>query len=95
MIWMIYIMSMLKGISYGFTIFIVLISYSYAGWLVVLLLMFSVLSSQVPLFFFWVRHINRSLNHLMADMIFCLVATSLIGIMDYFVISPLCMNVLR
>ena len=90
--WMIYTMSVLKGISYGFTTYIILISYFHAGWLVTLLLMFSVICSQISLFFLWIRHIDGNTRYLFKDTVICLLVTSMIGFVDYFAISPIVMD---
>lgn len=86
--WFIYLISVLKGVCYGFTVCQLLMSYHGAAWLVSALMMFSDSCMLIPLFFFWVRHVAGTRSCLRRDTIALLFVAALVGCIDYFVISP-------
>lgn len=84
----IYTIATLKGISFGFGIFVFTAVFGSAGWLMRLLIAFSDSAMLVPLFLFWIRHLDGSQRYLRRDLIICTVSALLIGLADYFIISP-------
>lgn len=84
----IYLIATLKGICFGFSIFILLKLFGSAAWLVRWLILFSDACMSIPLFSFWIRHLRHPHNGLRNDFICCLVLCILIGVVDYYVISP-------
>lgn len=93
--WIIYMIAVLKGFCYGFSIYFLLISYFDSAWLVCSLVMFSVYCGQIPLFLFWTRYMNDTTDRWKRDALACLVLLTLIGCLDYFVISPFLITLMR
>lgn len=84
----IYVIATVKGISFGFGIYVFTAVCGSAGWLMRLLVAFSDSAMLVPLFLFWIRHLEGSHRYLKHDLIFCTASALLIGAADYFIISP-------
>ena len=65
-----------------------LIAYHSAGWLVRLLLQFSDFCTMPFLYWFCMRNIVERKSNLASDFLVCCTGGSIIGIFDFFVISP-------
>lgn len=86
--WFIFLISFLKGVCYGFCICQLLIAYHDASWLISALVMFSDSCMLIPLFFYWIRHIDGTRLCLWRDTIALLIVATVVGCIDYIVISP-------
>lgn len=84
----IYLLAFLKGICYGFCILILLILFGKAAWLVRCFILFSDSCVLIPLFLFWIRHLNCSSRGLCKDVIYCFALSFLAGAVDYLFVSP-------
>ena len=93
--WIFYIVTVVKGICYGFTAYSLVISYSDSAWLISCLVAFSAHSGQIPLILFWIRYMNDSTKRWKRDAIVCCALFTLIGFVDYFVISPFLSTLMR
>lgn len=92
--WIIFAISVCKGVCFGFSIYFLLISYFNAAWLIASLAMFSANASQIPLYFFWIRSMNCNNSCWKWNAFVCFLLLILIGCLDYFVISPLLITIL-
>lgn len=80
--------SFCRGAAFGFCSLGALYAFGSAGWLVRLMLLFSASAMTVPLFWFWIRHISGNKLLLRRDLAVCSALAVVIGIIDYFLVSP-------
>ena len=81
-------LSFCKGFCMGYCALGILFVFGSASWLVRLLLMFSDCFMILPLSWFWIRHISGCRNMLRRDFLICSAIAIVIGIVDYFLVSP-------
>lgn len=86
--WIIYLLSSVKGICFGFCIQVLLQCYGSAAWLLYILVLFSDICMLTPLFLFWIRHAYGSKQMLYRDMLYYFICAAIICIIDYLLISP-------
>lgn len=93
--WIIYVATALRGISFGFCLFLLLISYSDSAWLLVFFLMFSGIGIQIPVFLISIRCLCGSFTYWRRNAFFCLSFAILLGVIDYCVISPFLITLMQ
>lgn len=95
MSWLMFLIAMLKGVCYGFCTYQLLIAYCDAAWLFRFLLMFSDSCMLIPLFAFWIRHLNGSNLYLRRDTIVLLLVSFAVGCIDYLAVSPFVLRLIE
>ncbi len=78
----------LKAFSFGYCLYSISVAFGDAGWLVRVLLLFSDSCMMVPLLWFWCRHQGRKRKSIKRDLTVCTSFAALIGVTDYYLISP-------
>lgn len=92
---LIYLICTLKGICHGFGLYTILAVFGYGGWLIRFGIMFSECMMLIPLFYFWIRLIDGTAPSLRKDTIICCLIAILVGVFDYFVVSPYIIALMR
>lgn len=77
-----------KGISFGYCLFGSFLTFGSASWLVYSLLTFSETVMVVPLLWLWVVYLCGSTISLKRKFTLCVLAALMLGIVDYFMVSP-------
>lgn len=77
-----------NGFLHGYICLAVIRSFGSAGWLLRLLLCFSIVSSAPVLYLFWLRLISRGKDGFFSETLFFFALTVLIGSIDYSLVSP-------
>ena len=90
-----YAICLLKAFFFGCCLNCSSYAFGTASWLVLLLLLFSDCSMTVPLLLFWFRHISGSRILLRRDLFCCCFFAAVIGVLDYFIISPYLVNIMH
>lgn len=90
-----YFICFLKAFCFGCCLYCSVHTFAAAGWLIMSLMMFSDSCMLVPLLWFWCRHITGNRQSLKRDVYYCLTAAVLIGFVDYFIISPYLVGLLK
>lgn len=88
-------LSFIKALSYGFCFCSVMYAFGSAGWLFTMMLLFSDLCMSVLLNWLWCRHLFGNKYTLRRDMLYCSLAVVLIGLVDYFLVSPYLVDLLH
>ena len=78
----------IKAFFLGFSLCCIKYSFVNAGWLIMVMLLFSDCCMVVPLLWFWCRHISGCKFYLKRDILYSCLIAILVGILDYFVVSP-------
>ena len=86
--WMYHLFAFVKSFALGYCIGLCLIQFGNIGWLAALLLLFSDISFQPWLYFFWFSHIDGSLNNFKRHVAVSLTAALVISFFDCFIVSP-------
>ena len=81
-------LAFIKALSYGFSFYSVMYAFGSAGWLFTMLLLFSDSCMSVLLNWLWCRHLFGKKHTLWRDMLNCALVAVLIGLVDYFLVSP-------
>lgn len=77
-----------KAFSYGFSLCVVLMAYGNAGWLLNILLLFSEFFVICNLLWLWIVSCSKSHGNNYKSLIISIVASTMIGLVDYIFISP-------
>ena len=85
---LIYIYSVIKAFSFGCCLCGVAITFRQSSWLVRLLLLFSDTGLVVLMLWLWCRILYKNRFSVRKDLVCCIVAFAVIGIIDYFFVSP-------
>ena len=86
--WIIYLIACVKGTCFGFSVHALLYNYGSAAWLFYILVLFSDICMLIPLFLFWIRHVNGAKQRMSRDLLWYTVFAAIIGSIDYLWISP-------
>lgn len=85
---LIYIYSVIKAFSFGCSLCGIAITFRHSSWLVRLLLLFSDTGLVVLMLWLWCRMLYKNRFSVRKDLVFCIAASAVIGIIDYFLVSP-------
>lgn len=90
-----YFICFLKAFCFGCCLYCYMYTFSAAGWLIMSFMMFSDSCMLSPLLWFWCRHITGNRQSLKRDVCCCLTVAVLVGSVDYFIISPYLVSLLK
>ena len=84
----------IKALTFGICLSGISVAFGGSGWLMRILMLFSDSCMIVLLLWFWCRHLTGKGNMLMWDAAVCAGAAFVIGLFDYFLVSPFLMELL-
>ena len=90
-----YFVCFLKAFCFGCCLYCCMHTFGSAGWLIMAIMMLSDCSMLTPLLWFWCRHISGDKQSLKRDIYYCLTVAALVGTVDYFIISPYLVGLLK
>lgn len=85
----IYIISLIKGFFTGYGLYLISAAFGDAAWLVRFFVCFSDATMNMVLLWFWYRQLSGSSFRFRTDCAVALFMAFLIGIIDYFLVSPM------
>lgn len=85
---LVYVYAVIKAFSFGCCLCGIAITFGQSGWLVRLLLLFSDTCLVVMMLWLWCRMLYNNRFSVRKDLLFCIAASAVIGMIDYFLVSP-------